>query len=387
MREFLFYPLLEVSEDNLELTLAPVNLLLIAAVIVSAFFGLKLARRSLLRIADKSALIEKKGSTLFKLTKQLTYVVSAILLIQSFNINNDHINFAAFLETKLIQIDKFEIDIYHILLAILLFFITKVILNLFKLYLHRNLSKRDWVDEGKEFTIYQLVRYFTYTIVIIILVRSTGVQMSLLLTSAAALFVGVGLGLQTIFADIVSGFIMLFDGSVKVGDTLEFGDEVVQVKKINIRTTLVETLDNSIRVIPNSQLTTNIVENRNNRNKLSRYGVTVSVAYGTDTTLVKDLLLEAASEHRNISTTKRPRVFFQNFGNDGLEFELYFWTSKDMLNVRIKSDLRFEIDRLFREHDITVPFPQRTLHLHPDNKELIRSILQDDNDGKGSFDR
>ncbi len=372
IEDILFYELIYL--EDLDFKFAPVNIMLIAIILVAAYFTKRLLKRSLVKIVDKSALLERRSDTLYRLSKQFTYLVTIGLLVQSFNINNRKINFGTFLEYQILKIDSFSLSIYNILLAILLFFVSRVLLNLFKLYLNRNLAKRDWIDEGKKFTIFQLVKYLIYTITVIILVRSTGVQMSLLLTSAAALFVGVGLGLQTIFADIVSGFIMLFDGSVKVGDVVEIDGRLCRVKKINIRYTLVQTLDDTANVIPNSKLTTNIVQNRSNLTHLTRYSVKVSVAYGSDTALVKDLLEQAACSHKLVSSSRKPKVFFQDFGESGLLFEVYFWTAKDMLTPRIQSDIRFEIDRVFRENHITIPFPQRDLHIVTDRTGLVESL-------------
>src|SRR5690606_23980540 len=155
-----------------------------------------------------------------------------------------------------------------------------LLIDLCKLYLQRNLSKKDWIDQGKQYTILQLVKYVIYTISIIVVIRSTGLSVSLILTAAGAFFVAVGLGLQRIFSDYVSGFILLFDGSVRVGDVLEYKNEPVKVIKINIRSSHVETLDGSLLVMPNSHLTTEVVESRNKLQKTSRFNIRVTVAYG-----------------------------------------------------------------------------------------------------------
>jgi len=361
MKETLYYELLRL--DSLDFVIAPVNLLLTAGIVLTAWLAIRVARRSFITISDKTALSARRSNAIFKLTKNSIIITASIFIIQGLNINNSHFNFSDFLEYDLITIDTFHLSVYHLLLAVVAFMVTRVFLNIFQIYLTRNISNKDWIDEGKKFTIFQLVKYFTYTVVVIMLVRSTGVQMSLLLTSAAALFVGIGLGLQTIFADLVSGFMLLFDGSVRVGDTLEIDGEMMSVRKINIRFTEVALIDDATMLVPNSKITTNIVKSRGNKSRLTRHSIPVRVMFGSDTQLVRQLLMDAAKAGKPISSAKKPTVFFTDFGENGMHFELYFWTSHNMQHARIKSDIRFEIDRLFREHGIKVPVPQREVKL------------------------
>jgi small-conductance mechanosensitive channel len=369
IKDFLYYELVSIGE--LDFTIAPVNLIFMVMIVWAMRFTIRFAKRSIMRIPDGTTIVGRNSEALFKLIRNLIYITGVVLIIQSFNVNNNKINFSSFLEYELISIDTFSLSVYNILLAFGLMFLTRILLNVFQLYMNRNFANKEWIDEGKKFTIFQLVRYAAYTIVIIMIVRSTGVQMSLLLTSAAALFVGVGLGLQTIFADLLSGFIMLFDGSVKVGDVLEFNEEPVQVQRINIRYTLVERLDESLELIPNSKLTTSVLRSRSNSGRLTRYGIKVSVAYGSDLNLVRDLLVKSCKDHKHVSHTRKPRVFLDKFGDNGLELTLYFWMTKDMLSVRTKSEIRFEIDRLFRENGVTIPFPQRDLHIVSDYRQEL----------------
>lgn len=361
MKDALNFELLR--SDSLDFVITPINLLLTAGIMLVAWIAIRVARKSFVTISDKTALSVKRSTAFFKLTKNAIIITAAIFIIQSLNINNKHFNFSDFLEYDLIKIDSFHLSVYHILLAVVAFMVTRVFLNIFQIYLTRNVSNKDWIDEGKKFTVFQLVKYFTYTIVVIMLVRSTGVQMSLLLTSAAALFVGIGLGLQSIFADVVSGFILLFDGSVRVGDTLEINGDMMSVRKINIRFTEVALIDDATMLVPNSKITTAIVKSRGNRSKLTRHTIATRVMFGTDTLLVKQLLIEAAKAGKPISSAKKPTVFFTDFGENGMHFDLYFWTSQNMQHARIKSDIRFEIDRLFRENGIRVPVPQREVKL------------------------
>lgn len=203
------------------------------------------------------------------------------------------------------------------------------------------------------------MKYFVYTIALITLIKSTGVDMDILMNSAAAFIVAIGLGLRTIFADFVSGIILLFEGTVKVGDVLLIDGEVSRVQMIHIRTSKVKTQDGEIIIVPNSKLTSENVVNWSHTDKSTRFIIQVGVAYGTDTRLVEQLLIDSTKVCKQLSKRKKPKVFFKDFGDSALIFELTFWGDRSFELEDAKSNVRFEIDRLFREHGIKIPFPQR----------------------------
>lgn len=173
----------------------------------------------------------------------------------------------------------------------------------------------------------QLVKYVVYTIAIIFLIRSFGVNLSLILTGSVGLLVGIGLGLQDFFRDLVSGLILLFEGSINVSDIIEIssspeGSELVaKVLKINMRTTKIETRDGNFMIVPNSKLTQDYVHNWSFGSLLTRFQIPLTVNYGADTGLVRKLLKEAVKDHPVF-------VRLLNFGNDGLEMDVVFWADQ-----------------------------------------------------------
>jgi small-conductance mechanosensitive channel len=138
---------------------------------------------------------------------------------------------------------------------------------------------------------------------------------------------------------------------------------VVRIKKINIRTTQIQTWEGNVLVIPNTILTRDKVENWSHGSKLTRFIINITVAYGSNTELVKDLLKEAANSHPKVKKTHQIIVRLSDFGDNGLHLELIFWADQHWDVQTYKSEIRFEIDRLFRKHNIRIPFPQRTLHM------------------------
>ena len=193
------------------------------------------------------------------------------------------------------------------------------------------------------------------------------IKITILLAGSAALLVGLGLGLQQIFQDFVSGITIIIEGTLKVGDIVQTQEgEVGKVKEISMRTSKLETRDNIILIVPNSKLINNVVINWSHIEKKTRFKVDVGVAYGSDVQLVKRLLLECATDHKLVFTNPAPFVRFTDFSDSSLCFQLLFYTNETFRVEDIKSDLRFRIDNAFRQNGVRIPFPQRDVHLYKD---------------------
>ncbi len=219
--------------------------------------------------------------------------------------------------------------------------------------------KQKEINVGSQYAINRLLTYFILVIAILATLQYVGINLTVLLGGAAALLVGIGLGLQQTFNDLICGIILLFERTVELGDIVDMNGLVGTVKKIGIRTSLVETRDNVSVIVPNSKLVADNVINWSHFDSKARFNVTVGVAYGSDTALVKEILMEVATSHPKIVRRPQPIVRFVNFGDSSLDFEILFW-SRSLIEIEdVRSDLRFEIDRRFRESKITIPFPQR----------------------------
>lgn len=315
-----------------------------------------------------------KEKTLHKLAKQLLFIIGDLLTIGILGIGNKDFSLSSILDYQLLgggEENKFSVTIGSIIFIIILSFITKFVLNLTKTFIYKSTKDKEWIDEGRRFTITRLTSYFIYVIVAVMMLRSINVDITLLLTASMGLFLGVGLGLQEFFTDVISGLILLFDGSVKVGDIIEMENTVAKVQKINIRTSHVNTIDGKTIIVPNSKLTEFNVTNWTISEKVTRFNIEVTVAYGTDTALVKDLLYKSALQHPKVSKNKEILIIFNDFGDNGLSFELYFWAAQTWDIMTIKSDIRFTIDAAFRENSIQIPYPQRDLHIISDNRSSL----------------
>ena len=183
---------------------------------------------------------------------------------------------------------------------------------------------------------------------------------------SGAVAIGVGFGAQNIINNFISGWILMWERPIKIGDFLELGEVRGTVEAIKTRSTHIRRLDGVYVVVPNSHLLENEVTNWTLTNRVVRTSVIVGVAYGSNVDLVTRLLEQAADEHDNILDDPERTVVFDDFGDSALIFELMVWM-KVISGARslraVRSDLRYRIDSLFREHDVVIRFPQRDVHV------------------------
>ena len=260
--------------------------------------------------------------------------------------------------------------IQTILAALAVIYFFRFVLWLINDVILKNYFARKEIDLGRQFTVTRLIMYFGFVIGIVTVMRILGLELSLLWTGGAALLVGVGLGLQQTFNDLISGIIILVEGTVEVGDIVKVDGMVAKMRKIGLRVSEVETRDFSVLLIPNSKLVVENVNNWSHYDKPTRFQVTVGVSYASDVRKVEKLLLQAAKEHSGVLKRPAPRVQFTEFGSSSLDFTLHFFSRERMAIEFIKSDIRFNVINLFNENDIEIPFPQRDLWLR--NPEDLR---------------
>jgi len=253
-----------------------------------------------------------------------------------------------------------EISVKYILLVLIALIITATVLRLIRKLVSRKLPKEDKV---KFFSIFNYLRWIIYTIIFLIALQNSGVNLTALLTASAALLIGIGLAMQTLFQDIISGIFILVDQTVHVGDIIQLDGKVGRVEEIKLRTTRAVTFDNKVLIIPNHLYLTNSLYNWTQNGSETRENIEVGVAYGSDTELVKEILIEVALSHPKVFHHPAPMVLFTDFGDSALMFKLIFTLNDSFVSSIPKSDMRFEIDKQFRENGIQIPFPQRDIHI------------------------
>ena len=230
------------------------------------------------------------------------------------------------------------------------------------------------LDDSKKFTFFALLRYFVYVIGFVLALDILGFNPSVLMAGSAALLVGIGLGLQNLFSDFVSGIILLVDSSIRVGDVIQVDDLVCEVKDIRLRTTSVLTRDDKYIILPNTMLTKNQLINWTHNKKLSRFDVTVGVAYHSDVNAVRQVLLEAAKENPQVANHPAPFTRLKDYDSSAVIFSLYFWTENVFRAENIKSDLRLAIFELLRQRNIEIPFPQQVIHLSKEGLTALKEM-------------
>lgn len=212
-------------------------------------------------------------------------------------------------------------------------------------------------DKDKFTSILNFVNYFIYIIILLFVLNTVGVNINMFLTASAALFVGLGFALQKIFQDLIAGIYIMIDRTLNTGDIIEIEDKVARVKVINLRSTIAETRDKRIIVIPNHKFIDNIIHNWTQDGNLIRASIEVGVYIGSDIEKVKDVLLESASNHPEILIDPAPLVQLKQFGESSIRFGLFYFIENSFDNDRISSDVRFEVDKQFKKNGIKLPVP------------------------------
>lgn len=258
--------------------------------------------------------------------------------------------------------DNNTLTVGNIISIILVFSLTNWVLSVLE-EVFLNIGPRDRESRPRRKTMFTVFKYLIWVLIIILSLETVGVKISVLIASSAALFVGIGLGIQDIFKDLISGVFLHFEKNLKEGDIIESEGIVGEVKELGLRTTKIMTRDNIFMMVPNHQFITEPVINWSHSNQNTRFFVEVGVAYGSDVNLVEKILLECAAKNQKITNIPKPFVRFLNFGNSSLDFQLFFWTEDTFIVENIKSDIRFSVYKAFAENDIQIPFPQQDVYI------------------------
>ncbi len=262
------------------------------------------------------------------------------------------------LDYTLFTIGSFQLKV--VALFYLLFFLFSIFafLKIIKSIIYNIKS----FEVAKKYAVYNLLKYFILITTAAISLQIIGFNLSLLIAGSAALLVGLGLGMQNLFSDYISGIVILIDSSIKVGDIIEVNGIICKVQEIHLRTTRVLTRDDKNIILPNTDLTRNPLINWTLNESSSRFEVSVGVDYASDVNLVMKLLIDACNEQNGIAETPQPFVRFTDFGDSSINFTVGFWVEDVFRVEKIKSELRIRIFELFKEHAINIPYPQRVIH-------------------------
>ena len=272
------------------------------------------------------------------------------------------------LEFEILSLGKYSLKVSKLITLLGIILITNFILWLIKkaIFGKYRISK---LDTGSKFALYQIIKYVIWVISIGLMLEAIGIKVTLLLAGSAALLVGVGLGLQQTFNDIISGIILLSERSIKVGDILEIDQDIVKIESIGLRTSKGLNRDDISIIIPNSLITTSKVINWSHQSRKTRFKIQVGVAYGSDVNLVINTLEKSAVSQPDVYEKELIEARLVNFGSSSLEFELLFF-SKNIFRIgKVKSDIRKVICENFAKENLTIAFPQLDVHLKSEKLE------------------
>lgn len=255
-----------------------------------------------------------------------------------------------------------NITIGLLLLITISFFLSGFVLKMIRKLFTRNMNETDTL---KFISVFKFIKYVVYIVVVFAVLSLAGINITPFLAASAALLVGLGLALQELFQDVIAGIFIIVDKSLLVGDIIEVEGKVGRVIDIKLRTTRALTRDDKVIIIPNHKFISDTILNYTQNHKTTRESVLVGVAYGSDTRKVEKLMLECVDVQKGVLKKPKPFVLFEDFADSALMFRLCFFISDSFIDPYIKSDIRYRIDEAFRANGITIPFPQRDVHIYP----------------------
>jgi small-conductance mechanosensitive channel len=269
----------------------------------------------------------------------------------------------SFLRDELFRISTTPVTILSLLIFVFGILATLLLARVARKGVSAFLSTQRSAPPGVAYAMGRITQYVVSTAGILVSLDTLGVDLGTLAAFGAVLSVGIGFGLQTITHNFISGIILLIERPVQKGDFVVVGDIVGTVVDIEMRATKVMTRDGVAMIVPNSEFISATVVNQTHPTSRKRVQIRVGVAYGSDTAAVRDVLVALALDHPKVLHDPPPAVFFRNFGDSTLDFDLAFWLEHPAPEPIVASDLRFAIDRVFREKNIEIPFPQREVRL------------------------
>jgi small-conductance mechanosensitive channel len=278
--------------------------------------------------------------------------------------------FGRFLNTVLFRLSDMNVTPVSLLVLVLTILVATLGGRITRRAVSGVLLRRAKGNEGTAYAVGRIAQYIVLVAGVLFGLENLGVSLKSLAAFSAVLMVGIGFGLQNIAQNFISGLILLIERPVQKGDFIHVGDTVGTVEEIAMRATRVVTRDGVAIIVPNSELIASRVTNRSAPTNVARVHVKVSAAYGTDTRTVRDALLEVAAQDHRVLKDPPPHVFFRDFGDSAMLFELAVWIDRPQLEFIITSDLRFAIDAAFRRAHIQIPYPQCEVHVR--NESVVK---------------
>ncbi|WP_088654998.1 mechanosensitive ion channel family protein [Geofilum rhodophaeum] len=355
LKEFWTAPLWQVGN---ELSLTPLLLFsLLIGVLVLVWVN-RLLKSMSLKLSERWHIDIKAGRQIRRfLLLFLFLLIGGIWLQQAGTL------LSGFFSDTLFTLSNVNVTLSVVLYALLGIYGISVALRILEVVYMRH-ARAKGLSTGQTRTVFQIMKYLIWLVGVLLILDSIGISINMIIAGSAALLVGLGFGIQGLFNDFVSGLVLLFEGSIRVDDVVEIESGMIgRVLEVGLRTSRLVTRDNIIVFVPNHKLVNDKLINWSTNEDATRFAIEVGVAYGSEVRLVERLLRECAEECDEVVRKEETLVLFTNFGDSSLDFRLLFWV-RDVFRIEpIKSKLRFAIDEKFRANEVSIPFPQRDVHI------------------------
>jgi small-conductance mechanosensitive channel len=310
------------------------------------------------RVVNKLLSLLLKEAFWLPLLKTTIWVMAILNLL---NILNDTVSL----------LDKigFSIGDNHISLLIVIKSAVTILLalwiaNSLANLMSQNISRNKHLNASIKLLLGKTIKIILIILAVIISMNILGIKLTAMAVLGGAIGVGVGFGLQKIVSNFISGFILLLDKSIRPGDVIEIDDTFGVIQSLSTRYVTLLTIEGKEHLIPNEDLITQKVINWSHTNRLIRLSVDVGVSYSTDIPKALELITEAARKSKRIDKSRQPRGSLTNFGNSSIDLRVVFWIKDPEFGIdNIKSEIRLEIWKLFKENDIQIPFPQNDVYI------------------------
>ena len=313
------------------------------------------------------------------LIKQLCFIVlfflSSIALFLSWGTMDFLFPKLYLTATYSFKIGSMSFSIASLIQAVIIIVITHFTARLWRHFFQKNFLGKSGLEQGLQESITTITVYSIWIFGIFIALIVFGLNSTTLTVAFGALGIGIGFGLQNIFNNFISGIILLFERPIQVGDDIEVNGTWATVKKTNVRSTIVQTYDNATIIIPNSEFISNQLVNWSFKDKRLRRKVVVGVEYGSDIELVRTSLLEIAASTPKVLKYPAPNVLFNDFGDSALIFTLRYWSFIDFF-LDVETEIRFKIDKIFKERGLVIAFPQQDIHIRSMPPELLGKLQE-----------
>ena len=265
---------------------------------------------------------------------------------------------------------EFTFSVRMVVMVIIVLYLTTIFSWVIQAFVDSQIMTPRKMERGIKESLKRLIHYGLFTVGFLMAISMAGLDLQKFTILAGAFGVGIGFGLQNIVNNFVSGLILLFERPVKVGDIINIDQDWGTITRIGLRSTVLETFDRSEIIVPNADLIAQKVTNWTFSSKIVRVVLPVGVAYGSPLEKVLEILNKAAAEHSEVIPDPKPNSIFEGFGTSSIDFKLRFWVHSIDERLRIRTEVAVIIDRLFREEDIVIAFPQQDLHLRSIDSDL-----------------